>query len=341
MHTKIYTAASINILLLFGAWAEPGGCYTLKGQERGISEIIEADMEKYPDLYRGESIFDYIRKFKASNKIGQRTLKQGDKLFFPDTLASIKARMKPARTKSPETETVENRQEFPAKNIVYQLWPDGVKISKHPSKDRCISIPKTIEGRPVIALDKDAFDMQSDTLESLFIPSTIEHIDTGIFMRCKKLVSIQVDSKNRNFSSEDGVLFNKEKTRLICYPINHRNQAKYQIPAEVIVIAESAFYGCLNLRGVHLPVNLTHIGDRGFQHCRSLGEVEFPSSVLSIGGVAFHNCGYLEKIRFHGNAPKLGPNVFKEISQVGTIYISPTAEGFNDRDWQDYKIEQL
>lgn len=78
---------STNLVL-----AKPGGTYTLTGEEKGVPEIIKADMEKNPDLYKGESLKSYIAKFKKENQIGQRKLAPGDQLKFPDTKASIDAK---------------------------------------------------------------------------------------------------------------------------------------------------------------------------------------------------------------------------------------------------------
>ena len=65
--------------------------------EKGVSlidgrytEIIKADMQKFPDLYKGENLKSYTSKFKKENKVGKRKLSPGDELRFPETLASIK-----------------------------------------------------------------------------------------------------------------------------------------------------------------------------------------------------------------------------------------------------------
>ena len=44
----------VLVALYLSAWAEPGGSYTLTGEEKGIEEIIKADMAQYPDLYMSQ-----------------------------------------------------------------------------------------------------------------------------------------------------------------------------------------------------------------------------------------------------------------------------------------------
>lgn len=72
--------------------AEPGGSYILTGNEKSVDEIVKHDMEKYPDLYIGESFNFYVARFKKENEIGKRKLAPDDALTFPETRASIKAK---------------------------------------------------------------------------------------------------------------------------------------------------------------------------------------------------------------------------------------------------------
>ena len=74
------------------SFAEPGASYTLTGDEKGIEEIVKADMAQYPALYEGETFERYVLKFKSENKIGRKKFKPGDPLQFPVTMASLKSR---------------------------------------------------------------------------------------------------------------------------------------------------------------------------------------------------------------------------------------------------------
>lgn len=84
-------ARSASLLIVYttcAAFAEPGGTYTLTGEEKGIEEIVKADMEQYPELYEGENFNSYLSRFKAENKIGYKEYKPGDQLQLPSTTAS-------------------------------------------------------------------------------------------------------------------------------------------------------------------------------------------------------------------------------------------------------------
>lgn len=56
-------------------------------------------------------------------------------------------------------------------------------------------------------------------LDSIEIPASVTNIGNSAFGNCSGLRSIKVDKNNTAYSSEDGVLFDKEKTTLLCYPI--------------------------------------------------------------------------------------------------------------------------
>ena len=69
-------------------------------------------------------------------------------------------------------------------------------------------------------------------LNSVTIPSSVTSIGTYAFLR--GLSSINVDEGNQAFTSVDGVLFNKDMSKLIAYPAN-KEDASYIIPNSVTV----------------------------------------------------------------------------------------------------------
>ena len=111
-------------------------------------------------------------------------------------------------------------------------------------------------------------------LEQLKLPASVRFIGYGAF---KRSGSIEVDASNLYYTSVDGVLFNKDTTRLIYCPIH--KTGNYVVPSSVTVIGGEAFSGCEHLVSVTLPEGLKSIGDYAFSDCTGLRMIITLSSV--------------------------------------------------------------
>jgi hypothetical protein len=138
----------------------------------------------------------------------------------------------------------------------------------------------------VTSVDSNAFDSCANLI-SIIIPDGVARIHPDMFDGCTNLTSITVDTDNANYSSIDGVLFNKNKTTLIQFP--RGKGGSYTIPTSVTSIGESAFAGCTNLTSITIPSSVTSIGNHAFYGCTNLTSIAIPSSVTSIGRSAFED----------------------------------------------------
>jgi hypothetical protein len=111
-------------------------------------------------------------------------------------------------------------------------------------------------------------------LEQLKLPASVRFIGYGAF---KRSGSIEVDASNLYYTSVDGVLFNKDTSRLIYCPIH--KTGNYVVPSSVTVIGGEAFSGCEHLVSVTLPEGLKSIGDYAFSDCIGLRMIITLSSV--------------------------------------------------------------
>ncbi|MBQ7698552.1 MAG: leucine-rich repeat protein [Paludibacteraceae bacterium] len=105
-------------------------------------------------------------------------------------------------------------------------------------------------------------------LTSVVIPESVTTIGEGAFAAAY-LTTIDVDANNPNYCSVDGVLFNKDKTTLILYPIDN-SRTTYSIPNSVTKIGTYAFFGCYNLTSIVIPASVTSIGKYAFSGCYGL-----------------------------------------------------------------------
>jgi len=158
-------------------------------------------------------------------------------------------------------------------------------IVSYKGNDTSLVIPSELEGIEIKRIGFIAFN-SCDKLTTMTIPNSITYIG---FLNCKSLASIIVGDNNKNYTSIDGVLFNKSKTELIKYPQGKAN-TNYIIPDSVKSIDTYAFYGCKNLTSIDIPNSVTSIGQYAFESCTSLTSITIPDSVTSIGKNTFYNC---------------------------------------------------
>jgi hypothetical protein len=127
----------------------------------------------------------------------------------------------------------------------------------------------------------------------------------GAFTGCSSLVAFDVDRKNRDYASIDGVLYDKSVTELIQYPAG-RPDASFVMPDTVTIIGPSAFQRAADLQSVTLSYVLTSIESRAFWGCSALTSIDIPSSVSHISYLAFSGCTSLTSINFLGTTPPVG-----------------------------------
>ena len=101
------------------------------------------------------------------------------------------------------------------------------------------------------------------------------------------LERIQVNKDNETFSSIDGVLFNKDKTCLIRYPISKKGK-KYIIPNTVTKIEGYAFYSVKELEEIEIPDSVTSIGEFGFAHCEKLHNARISENLRTLERYTFY-----------------------------------------------------
>ena len=126
-------------------------------------------------------------------------------------------------------------------------------------------------------------------LTSITIPSNVTKLGHRIFGDCYQLAEVLVAEESATYCSENGVLYTKEMSVLICYPLG-KTEKSFEIPHSVTIIDQSAFHGCL-LSEIVMPDGLTSIGDNAFFGCANLTSVTIPDSVTSIRQSAFCDAG--------------------------------------------------
>ena len=137
------------------------------------------------------------------------------------------------------------------------------------------------------------YAIAGNSLTSISIPSSVEKIDTAAFSLSYELQAYHVAAGNQHYTVENGVLFNKDKSTLIAYPLK-KQDTQYSVPSSVNTIDYGAFWWCETLTKIILPEGLTRISSEAFGSCTNLAEINIPNSVNYIGGYTFNGTAIYE-----------------------------------------------
>ncbi len=169
----------------------------------------------------------------------------------------------------------------------------------------------------VTEIGKYAFD-GCKSLTSITIPDGVTSIGDGAFDGCASLTGIKVASENSNYVSVNGVLYNKDKTTIICYPAGKKGN-NYKIPDGVTKVGSSAFIGCSSLTSITIPNSVTEIGYSVFEGCTNLKSITIPNGVTSIGDSAFEGCTSLKSITIPNGVTSIGYRAFEGCTSLTSI----------------------
>lgn len=188
--------------------------------------------------------------------------------------------------------------------------------------------------------------------ERIYIPASLVHIGGYAFYQPNSLKKFEVSPDNPLFSSDEhGVLFNKDKSVLIAYPVGN-TASSYTIPASVTKLEQNAFNGavylekiafaegaqlkelggssfvsCTALKNIVLGDGITKIGERAFYGCNALEVLDVPQTVTEIGDSAFYG-SELKSISLPG-VKTIGKNAFAQSYVLENVYM-PVVETIGD-----------
>ncbi len=202
--------------------------------------------------------------------------------------------------------------------------PASVESIDNVAFESCTRLTNVTISIGVTTIMSYAFDGCS-SLPSVTIPASVTNIGDGAFPACSSLMAIIVDSENEYYTSINGVLFDKNETRLIQYPGGM--VGSYTIPAGVNTVGEAAFEGSTGLTDVVIPESVTNMGMEVFCQCGKLVNVIIPSSLTNIPDYAFDYCGRLTSVFMEGNAPSVGQYMFYDNDP--TVYYLPGTSGWS------------
>ena len=122
------------------------------------------------------------------------------------------------------------------------------------------------------------------------------------------LTAFIVDPENPIYTAKDGVLYNKNMTKLIQFPCAKKDA--YTIPESVIYIEDYAFYGNQILTELNLPRNVRVIEDGAFAYMVNLKTLHLSEELVKIGVAGFLGCCDIEALTFGSKLKSIGNQAF-------------------------------
>ena len=185
----------------------------------------------------------------------------------------------------------------------YKERNDGtIAITGYKGNENYVKVPKSINGKIVTNIASDTFD------------------------GCRNLESIEVDEDNPNYSSYDGVLYNKNKTQFECFPshkydfdiaLGMKNGCDSEIPVDGNDIYKISY-----------PESMTEVS-KDFYKSYSLEDITIPETIWLEDGYRspFNRCG-------GGNIPVIH-------GKPGTgAELQADDMGYTFEPFEDYEIEE-
>lgn len=195
---------------------------------------------------------------------------------------------------------------------VYYTADDGLWLESITDKSiEEISIPSTIDGKPLVYIDYDAFK-ECTALKKIQLPSSI----TGADGRAFSDTAYYKDSSNW----QNGILYIND----VLIEASKSLSGNVTIKDGTRVLADFAFSGCSAITSLSMPSTLRIIGGQTFEDCTGLTKISFPERLETIGWFSFSDCSNLKSITLGNN-----------LKQLSSTSFSGTAFEKNSANWQN------
>ncbi len=243
-------------------------------------------------------------------------------------------------------------------------WGSSLKTTGSGAFMYCWSLTDVVLPEGLVTIGQNLFQ-NCYNLRTVSIPASATELKQSPFRDCSHIVAITVADANPNYSSADGILYNKDKTELIQYnggrnvtsftiPDGVKTLGYYSfaadstltdvtIPASVETIYNTAFYKSPSLENVTIGKSVKLIGKQAFMGT-ALKSVVIPDAVAEIQDQAFSTCENLETVTLGTGVATLGNKAFEKSGNVKRVTVNavvPPACGkilFEDAVYSDANL---
>ena len=212
-------------------------------------------------------------------------------LAVPSTLESVYINFQNSFPNLKKIGSMGNNPNWSNFSFKYGLF----KSSDQPREDLPYLIPNG-DGTLTLDIPEGVRDMSDighwdfyDKVTVIKFPASMEDIGDYLTWTFRNLTEIHIHPDNPRFTSEDGVLFSKDKKRIVLY-LDKEGRNTYTVPEYVEEIADDCFAEANNIIRINIGKNVRKIGHRGLQSDMSFAmkKIYIPATVTEIDSFAFY-----------------------------------------------------
>ena len=195
----------------------------------------------------------------------------------------------------------------------YEILDDNtIRITGYKGTADPVNIPDVIVGKNVTEIGDLAFISNTNISEvrlsknvksigmaafygcayltEIELSGSLETIGADAFTNCNKLKEITVPEDNDTFRSLNGVLFSKDLSKLILYPVNYQDKA-YGVPSAVKTIEKNAFNYAAKLETIFISKGLEKIEENAFENADKLSKIRFSGTQAEWNAIDIDSTG--------------------------------------------------
>ncbi len=183
------------------------------------------------------------------------------------------------------------------------------------------------ESMPISKVSAFCFNCD-EKVKTIYIGKDVKEIDRKAFFTCRALQQIKVDPENEYYSDIDGVLYNKDQTEILCYPMNYAEYLRTKYGYNDTIWADNENNLEFRARYVSdvltyvIPVGVETIGEFCFYDL-PIAAIYIPEGVKTIETMAIYRCWYLEDIySYKSSTAEKGETGFSAVAKLEDVYRS-------------------
>lgn len=176
-----------------------------------------------------------------------------------------------------------------------------------------ITVSEEVNGVPVTEYWSNMVDV-----DVVHLPKTIKKLRYSDDLAGDNCAYYDIDEDNPYLTSVDGIIYNKDMTKLVRVPKRYENK-NIVIPDGVKIIGDWALFSLKNVESVELPDSVEMIKEHAFAFSYKLKSVKLSENLDIIGDTAFMGCTALEDITLPDSVKHIGFAAFSEVPAVETV----------------------